>query len=65
MRMSRLKKIFHHPGWLYAFGFLLGGGLHLADKLIVTAMFGMRPESSAAAAFASTLLFTLNFAVYI
>ncbi|MGX8703097.1 MAG: histidine kinase N-terminal 7TM domain-containing protein [bacterium] len=63
--MSRLKKIFHHPGWLYAFGFLLGGGLHLADKLIVTAMFGMRPESSAAAAFASTLLFTLNFAVYI
>ena len=49
MRTGRFQKIFPHPAWLYVFGFLLGGGLHLADKLIVTAMFRMRPEDSAAA----------------
>ena len=50
--------------WFYIAGFVLGGLLHLADRLIVNYMNGAPRADSKTLALLSTVLFTLNLSVY-
>ena len=66
MKKTTLGNIDHKDRslWFYIAGFLLAGALHLADRLTVSAMLGASAENSAAAGLFSTVLSTLNFAIY-